>query len=131
VEARRPTRAALDTFEELGTGTWAERAAEELAATGATARRRATRDADLLTPRELQIALLLAEGRTTRQTAAALYISPKTVEYHLRHVYTKLGIDSRRALAGRLGDSASTRTGGLDLRDGQGSPSRPGAVPRH
>ncbi|HEY5879303.1 MAG TPA: AAA family ATPase [Nakamurella sp.] len=129
VEARPPIRAALDTFEELGAGTWAERAAEELTATGATARRRATRDVDLLTPRELQIALLLAEGRTTRETAAALFMSPKTVEYHLRHVYTKLGIDSRRALADRLGDPGSARTDGRDLRDGRGSSSRPGAGP--
>jgi len=57
---------------------------------------------DALTPRELQIALLLAEGRTTRETAAALFLSPKTVEYHLRHVYTKLDIASRAELATRL-----------------------------
>ena len=50
-----------------------------------------------LTPRELQIGLLLAAGRTTRETAAALFLSPKTVEYHLRHLYTKLDISSRRA----------------------------------
>jgi DNA-binding CsgD family transcriptional regulator len=112
VEARPLLRAALDTFEELGAATWAERAAEELTATGTTARRRATRDVDLLTPRELQIALLLAEGRTTRQTAAALFMSPKTVEYHLRHVYTKLGIDSRRALADRLGGGDPRRDEG-------------------
>jgi DNA-binding CsgD family transcriptional regulator len=47
--------------------------------------------------------VLLAEGRTTRETAAALFLSPKTVEYHLRHVYLKLGIESRPALAGILG----------------------------
>ena len=63
---------------------------------------RRRRRADALTPRELQIALLLAEGRTTRETAAALFLSPKTVEYHLRHVYTKLGIASRAELAVRL-----------------------------
>ena len=55
-----------------------------------------------LTPQELQIALLLAGGRTTRETAATLFLSPKTVEYHLRHVYQKLGINSRDALAAVL-----------------------------
>ena len=54
---------------------------------------------DALTPQELQVALLLAEGRTTREAAAALFLSPKTVEYHLRKVYTKLGIGSRAELS--------------------------------
>jgi DNA-binding CsgD family transcriptional regulator len=58
---------------------------------------------DELTPQERQIAQLLAEGRTTREAAAALFISPKTVEYHLRHVYLKLGIRSRAALAETFG----------------------------
>jgi DNA-binding CsgD family transcriptional regulator len=55
-----------------------------------------------LTSQELQVSLLLAEGRTTREAAAALFLSPKTVEYHLRKVYTKLGIRSRAELADRL-----------------------------
>jgi DNA-binding CsgD family transcriptional regulator len=54
---------------------------------------------DELTSQELQIAQLLAHGRTTREAAAALFLSPKTVEYHLRHVYLKLGIRSRPQLA--------------------------------
>jgi DNA-binding CsgD family transcriptional regulator len=54
---------------------------------------------DELTPQELQIALALAGGRTTRETAASMFLSPKTVEYHLRHVYQKLGIHSRDELA--------------------------------
>jgi DNA-binding CsgD family transcriptional regulator len=57
---------------------------------------------DELTPQELQIALLLAGGKTTRETAAALFLSPKTVEYHLRHVYQKLHIHSRADLAQKL-----------------------------
>ena len=57
---------------------------------------------DELTPQELQIAMLLASGRTTRETAAALFLSPKTIEYHLRHVYLKLGIHSREELARSL-----------------------------
>ena len=53
----------------------------------------------MLTPQELQVSLLLVEGRTTREAAAALFLSPKTIEYHLRKVYTKLGIGSRAELA--------------------------------
>ncbi|MFP5347072.1 MAG: response regulator transcription factor [Actinomycetes bacterium] len=62
-----------------------------------------------LTPQALQVAHLLASGRTTRQAAAALFLSPKTVEFHLRHVYTKLGISSRTELADVLAS-----LGGLD-----------------
>ncbi len=58
---------------------------------------------DELTPQELQIGLLLAEGRTTREAAAALFLSPKTIEYHLRHVYSKLDIHSREELRRELG----------------------------
>ena len=62
----------------------------------------------MLTPQELQVSLLLVEGRTTREAAASLFLSPKTVEYHLRKVYTKLGIGSRTELAEALaGPSAA------------------------
>ena len=77
-------------------------AADELAATGVQVSRPGASPVSQLTPRELQIAVLLAEGRTTREAASALFLSPKTVEYHLRHVYTKFGIDSRAELAARL-----------------------------
>jgi DNA-binding CsgD family transcriptional regulator len=63
----------------------------------------------LLTPQELQVSLLLVDGRTTREAAAALFLSPKTVEYHLRKVYVKLGITSRAQLAEVLsGEGASS-----------------------
>jgi DNA-binding CsgD family transcriptional regulator len=105
VLAREQLRAAADTFERLDARPWADRARAELAATGETVRRRDPSTVDELTPQELQIALLLGEGRTTRETAAALFLSPKTIEYHLRHVYLKLSIHSREeltaALAGR------------------------------
>jgi DNA-binding CsgD family transcriptional regulator len=105
VLARDQLRAALETFERLGAQSWADQTRAELAATGVTARRRDASTLDHLTPQELQIARLLAEGRTTREAAAAIFVSPKTVEYHLRHVYDKLGIRSRteltEALAGR------------------------------
>jgi DNA-binding CsgD family transcriptional regulator len=101
-DAREPLRAALATFDALGAAPWAERASAELRATGETVRRRDAGSLDELTPQELRIALLLAEGQTTRQAASALYLSPKTVEYHLRHVYLKLGVNSRAALAQAL-----------------------------
>jgi DNA-binding CsgD family transcriptional regulator len=111
VLAREQLRAAADTFERLGARPWAERARTELAATGETRRRRDPSTVDELTPQELQIALLLIAGRTTRETAAALFLSPKTVEYHLRHVYQKLGINSRDQLAQILAtQTIATRT---------------------
>jgi DNA-binding CsgD family transcriptional regulator len=98
-DARAPLREALDAFDALGAGPWAGRAAAELRATGETVRRRDPSTLDELTPQELRIAVMLAEGATTRQAAASLYLSPKTVEYHLRHVYIKLGVHSRAELA--------------------------------
>jgi DNA-binding CsgD family transcriptional regulator len=89
-------------FDRLGALPWAERARAELAATGETLRRRDPTTIDELTPQELQIALLLASGKTTREAAAALFLSPKTIEYHLRRVYLKLGIHSRTELAEAL-----------------------------
>jgi DNA-binding CsgD family transcriptional regulator len=102
VEARPVLCSALARFEHLNAKPWADRAAQELQATGETVRRREPGGVEHLTPQERQIAQLLAQGRTTREAAAALFLSPKTVEYHLRHVYLKLGIRSRDALAERL-----------------------------
>jgi DNA-binding CsgD family transcriptional regulator len=102
VLAREQLRAAGETFDRLDARPWADRARAELAATGETVRRRDPSTLDDLTPQELQIALLLAGGRTTRETAAALFLSPKTIEYHLRNVYRKLGVHSRADLARAL-----------------------------
>jgi DNA-binding CsgD family transcriptional regulator len=102
VDARVQLRSALEAFDELGAEQWARTATAELEATGETVTRRASSGADSLTSQELQVSLLLAEGRTTRETAAALFLSPKTVEYHLRKVYVKLGIHSRQELAESL-----------------------------
>ena len=107
VDARPPLRDAFDTFAELGAVLWRDHAAVELTATGVHVRapgEDATRD---LTPQELQVCLLLADGRTTREAAAALFLSPKTIEYHLRKVYAKLGIGSRAELAAALAGHAS------------------------
>jgi len=98
VDARHQLRAALKTFDQLGAAPWAERAMTELQASGETARVRDDSSRQQLTPQELQVALTLAEGTTTREAAARLYLSPKTVEYHLRHVYDKLEIRSREEL---------------------------------
>ena len=99
VLARDQLRAAAEIFERLDARPWTDRARAELAATGETRRERDRSTLEELTPQELQIAVLLTGGRTTREAAAALFLSPKTVEYHLRHVYQKLGIHSREALA--------------------------------
>jgi DNA-binding CsgD family transcriptional regulator/tetratricopeptide (TPR) repeat protein len=102
VDARVQLRAALTAFDALGAGPWADRAAVELRATGESAQRRQASSVNDLTPQELQIATMLAGGRTTREAAAALFLSPKTVEYHLRHVYLKLGVSSRAELSTRF-----------------------------
>jgi len=102
VRARDQLRTAVDVFDRLGAEPWSEMARAELAATGETARRRNVTTLNDLTPQELQIALSLAEGRTTRETATALFLSPKTIEYHLRNVYRKLDIGSRSELRGAM-----------------------------
>jgi len=107
-DARPELRAALATFERLRAAPWAERAAAELKATGETVRRRDPAALDDLTPQELRIALMLADGTTVREAAAALYLSPKTVEYHLRNAYLKLGVNSRERLAATLGRGQSS-----------------------
>jgi len=105
--AREQLRGAVELFERLGARPWAERARVELAATGETLRRRDPTTIDELTPQELRIAFELAAGRTIRETAAALFLSPKTIDYHLRHVYQKLDIHSREELARALSDQTS------------------------
>jgi DNA-binding CsgD family transcriptional regulator len=99
VEARTQLRTALDTFEGMGARLWAERARGELGASGETARKRDVSTLDDLTPQELRIAQLVAAGATNRDAAAQLFVSPKTVEYHLRKVFMKLGVGSRVELA--------------------------------
>jgi DNA-binding CsgD family transcriptional regulator len=108
VRARVELRMAMELFDGIGAEPWAEQARAELAATGETARRRDVSTVDALTPQELQIGLLLAEGRTTREAAATLFLSPKTVEYHLRHIYRKLDINSREALSEALKAAETT-----------------------
>jgi ATP/maltotriose-dependent transcriptional regulator MalT len=97
-DARPHLRAALESFRSLGTVPWEERAAAELRATGETTRKRDVSTLDQLTPQELQIAELVADGLTGREIAARLFLSPRTIDYHLRKVFSKLGIASRTEL---------------------------------
>jgi DNA-binding CsgD family transcriptional regulator len=99
IDARAQLRAALEVFEQLGAAAWAHRARVELRASGESARRRDPSTIDDLTPQELQIARFVAEGLSNKEVAAQLFLSPRTIEYHLRHVFRKLGITSRTQLA--------------------------------
>jgi DNA-binding CsgD family transcriptional regulator len=99
VDARPHLRTALELFQRLALSPWEERARAELRASGETARRRDPSTRDQLTPQELQIAHLVAEGMTNREIAAQLFLSPRTIDYHLRKVFTKLEIASRTDLA--------------------------------
>ncbi len=99
VEAREHLRAALDAFEMLGATLWAERARVELRASGQTARKRDPSTRGELTAQELQIARFVSEGLSNREVAAQLFLSPRTIDFHLRNVFRKLGIRSRTQLA--------------------------------
>jgi DNA-binding CsgD family transcriptional regulator len=101
-EARERLHSALETFERLDAGPWANRARGELRATGETLRRRDRSGSEQLTLQELQVALKVAVGATNREVAAALFLSPKTIEAHLSRVYSKLGLRSRTELAHRF-----------------------------
>ena len=110
IDARVHLRAAFDGFEWLGASPWAERALRELRATGEKARKRHLSPLAELTPQELQVARLVGEGATNKAVASQLFVSPKTVEYHLRKVFAKLGISSRMELVG------------LELEEAAGAP---------
>jgi DNA-binding CsgD family transcriptional regulator len=98
-DARIHLHAALATFERLGATPWAARARRELL-TRTSSKPAASRIEELLTPHELEVAALVARGVTNREAAAALFVSPKTIEYHLSSIYRKLGVRSRTELAG-------------------------------
>jgi DNA-binding CsgD family transcriptional regulator len=98
VDAREQLRIAHESFVAMGAEAFADRAGRELAATGETVRKRTVDTREDLTAQEAQIARLAAEGRTNPEIGAELFISARTVEWHLRKVYPKLGIASRREL---------------------------------
>jgi ATP/maltotriose-dependent transcriptional regulator MalT len=97
-DGRRHLRAALETFERLRATPWEERARQELRASGEHARERDPRTLDHLTAQELQIAQLVATGQTNKEIAARLFLSPRTIDYHLRKIFAKLGISARAEL---------------------------------
>ncbi len=101
-DARTQLRTAHELFSNFGMEAFAERARIELEATGERARRRTVDTLRELTPREAQISRLAAQRNTNREIAAQLFISESTVEYHLRKVFRKLGVKSRKQLANRL-----------------------------
>jgi len=100
--ARERLRDALDGFERLGADAWARQAEAELRAAGA--RRRRALDDRALTPQELRVAAAVRRGASNRDIAADLFLSPKTVEFHLRQIYRKLGVRSRTQLVAALAD---------------------------
>jgi DNA-binding CsgD family transcriptional regulator len=97
-EARSHLRNSIDTFEQLGASPWEDRARAELRATGETARKREPSASAALTPQQTQIVRLVAQGATNKEVASQLFLSPRTVAYHLRNVFVKLGITSRAEL---------------------------------
>ena len=99
VDARGHLRAALAIHEELGAAPMAERAAQELRASGETARRRDVSTTTDLTAQERQVAALVQQGLSNKDAAARLFVSPRTIDFHLRNVFTKLGVTSRGELA--------------------------------
>jgi DNA-binding CsgD family transcriptional regulator len=99
-EARPHLRAAWATFESFNARPWAERAKAELRATGESVRRRGSAHVGDLTPQELQIARLVSTGASSKEVAGQLFLSPRTVDYHLRKIFTKTGITSRSQLSG-------------------------------
>jgi DNA-binding CsgD family transcriptional regulator len=102
VDARDQLRTAHEMFSRFGAEAFAERARRELLATGETARRRTEETREVLTPQEAQIARMASDRQTNPEIGAKLFISPRTVEYHLRKVFTKLDISSRKELRSAL-----------------------------
>jgi DNA-binding CsgD family transcriptional regulator len=106
--AREVLHRAVVAFDELGATAFASRTRAELAASGARLRTTAAAR-ESLTPRETQVALAVAEGASNEEVAAVLYVTPKTVEYHLTRVYRKLGLRSRAELVREFTQRAESR----------------------
>jgi DNA-binding CsgD family transcriptional regulator len=104
-EARAPLRESRDIMDALGAAPWGERAREELRASGEASRRRSERKWEALTPQELHIAQLASEGLSNKEIGARLYLSHRTVGYHLHRIFTKTGVTSRSNLRSLLAES--------------------------
>jgi DNA-binding CsgD family transcriptional regulator len=105
-DAREPLKLALETFEGQSADAWAERVRAELRASGETLRRRKSWEEEELTPQELQIALHVARGMTNKEVGAALFLSHKTIEFHLGRIYRKFKMSSRAELIRRFARAA-------------------------
>ena len=106
VDAREQLRVAHAMLADMGAEAFAERARRELQATGETVRKRTVETLDELTPQEVQVARLAADGQTNSEIGAQLFLSPRTVEWHLTKMFGKLGISSRKELRSALSDVA-------------------------
>ena len=106
IDARAELRSAHEKLAAMGLDAFAERARHELMATGETVRKRTVDTASALTAQEAHIARLAAEGMTNPEIGSALYVSPRTVEWHLRKIFTKLGVSTRRELRRSLPDAS-------------------------
>jgi len=104
VDAREQLRLAHTMLAGMGMEAFAERARRELLATGETVRKRTVETLDELTPQEAQVARLAAGGQTSPEIGAQLFLSPRTVEWHLGKVFGKLGVSSRKELRAALSD---------------------------
>jgi ATP/maltotriose-dependent transcriptional regulator MalT len=119
IDARRELNEAIGVFDSLDAHPWSERARTELRATGERVSARSPATNEALTPQELQVAILAADGKTNREVGKQLFLSPKTIEWHLGHVYRKLGISSRSKLVRALEERqlvASPPGSGTELR---------------
>jgi len=105
--ARPPLLEGLELAARCGASRLLDRAREELAAAGAKPRRLYQTSRDALTPSELRVAQLAAEGRTTKEIAQSLFVTTKTIDAHLHHAYLKLRINSRKQLKAALADGES------------------------
>jgi DNA-binding CsgD family transcriptional regulator len=105
MDAREQLRIAYEMLSRIGAEAFAERARAELLATGETVRKRTIETSEVLTAQEALVARLAAQGRTNPEIGTQLFISPRTAEYHLHKVFTKLGISSRRSLRDAFRDS--------------------------
>jgi DNA-binding CsgD family transcriptional regulator len=101
-EAREQARFALVAFERIGASVWADRAREEVAASGGRPTAAVTKPFEALTPQEQQIVRFVSTGATNREVGAKLFLSPRTIQYHLHNIYLNLGVGSRGQLAALL-----------------------------
>ena len=99
MDAREQLRTALQIFDDLGATPWAQRAEQELRGSGETARKRDASTVVALTAQERQVAVFVSDGLSNREVAAKLFLSPRTIDFHLRNVFAKTGVTSRTELA--------------------------------